>query len=125
MGISFERNELIAIVKLANAMIAADGKVEDNEMSSWVMEMERLGVDRDDFPGLFTESENLSFIDALTTVSGFDEERKKYVGAFLGALMIVDGNIDDDEVKLWQLTSTYCNLPTMTVAEALEYMADL
>lgn len=115
----------MAIAKIANAMIAADGKVEDNEMASWTLEMERFGIAEADFRSLYEQSEELQFVDALTVISNFDEERKRYVGAFIGTLMAIDGNIDDAELKLWQLVSTFCNLPTMSLGEALTYMAGL
>ena len=121
----FNREELMAIAKIANAMIAADGKVDDNEMCSWTLEMERFGVAEKDFRTLYEQSEEVDFVDALGTISKFDEEQKRYVGAFIGTLMAIDGDIDDAELKLWQLVSTFCNLPTMSLGEALEYMASL
>lgn len=121
----FNRDELMAIAKIANAMIAADGKVEENEMSSWTLEMERFGIAEAEFRTLYKQSEELDFVNALSVISNFDEERKRYVGAFLGTLMAIDGDIDDAELKLWQLVSTFCDLPTMSLGEALAYMADL
>ncbi|MBP5506284.1 MAG: tellurite resistance protein TerB [Prevotella sp.] len=121
----FNRDELMAIAKIANAMIAADGKVEENEMSSWTLEMERFGIAEAEFRTLYEQSEELDFVNALSVISNFDEERKRYVGAFLGTLMAIDGDIDDAELKLWQLVSTFCDLPTMSLGEALAYMAEL
>ena len=37
-------------------------------------------------------------------------------------LIIVDGEIDENEMKLWSLTSHFCGLPTMSVGDAIEYM---
>lgn len=121
----FNRDELMAIAKIANAMIAADGKVEENEMSSWTLEMERFGIAEAEFRTLYEQSEELDFVNALSVISNFDEERKRYVGAFIGTLMAIDGDIDDAELKLWQLVSTFCDLPTMSLGEALAYMAEL
>ena len=121
----FNRDELMAIAKIANAMIAADGKVEENEMSSWTLEMERFGIAEAEFRTLYEQSEELDFVNALSVISSFDEERKRYVGAFIGTLMAIDGDIDDAELKLWQLVSTFCDLPTMSLGEALAYMAEL
>ena len=125
MNLIFSEEELVAIAKLANAMIVADGKVAEREMDSWIMEMERFGVSKSDFHLWYWKSEGLSLTDALGVVSKLDDERKKYIGAFLGALMAVDGHVDGDELKLWQLTSMFCDLPTMSVMQALEYMAEL
>ena len=125
MNLIFSEEELVAIAKLANAMIVADGKVAEREMDSWIREMERFGVSKSDFHLWYWKSEGLSLTDALGVVSKLDDERKKYIGAFLGALMAVDGHVDGDELKLWQLTSMFCDLPTMSVRQALEYMAEL
>ncbi len=125
MKISFEKTGLMAIAKLANAMIAADGKVAENEMCSWTMEMERLGIPHEEFASIYEASESMPFTEALTVVTSLDTEHKRYVGAFLGSLMAIDGEIDNDELKLWQLVSTFCDLPTMTVLEALTYMSSL
>ena len=99
MNLIFSEEELVAIAKLANAMIVADGKVAEREMDSWIMEMERFGVSKSDFHLWYWKSEGLSLTDALGVVSKLDDERKKYIGAFLGALMAVDGHVDGDELK--------------------------
>lgn len=125
MQIVFSEEELVAIAKLANAMIAADGKVAEEEMESWTMEMERWGIGREVFPKVFQRSETIDFVDALHTVAHLDGERKVYVAAFIGALMAVDGQVNEGELKLWQLVSIFCDLPTMSVGEALAYMAEL
>lgn len=125
MEISFDKEGLMAIAKLANAMIAADGKVAENEMYTWTVEMERLGVPREEFAKIFEASEEMPFSEALRVVTSLNAEQKRYIGAFLGSLMAVDGEIDNDELKLWQLVSTFCDLPTMSVREALTFMSSL
>ena len=62
---------------------------------------------------------------AVNMISDFDDEKKKFFCAFLGALIIVDGEIDENEMKLWSLTSHFCGLPTMSVGDAIEYMTKL
>jgi hypothetical protein len=52
-------------------------------------------------------------------------EEKRYVTAFLGTLICVDGDIQDSEMKLWSLVSALCDLPTMNIMEAVNIMANL
>ena len=51
-----------------------------------------------------------------------DEEKKRYVAALLGTILIIDGDVDDDELKLWRFTSEICSLPTMSIGEAVLYL---
>ena len=57
----------------------------------------------------------------LATLSALDENQKKFVCGFLATIMISDCDVDDSEMKLWQLTSTLCGFPTMNIAEAAEF----
>ena len=46
------------------------------------------------------------------------------MAAYLGTIMAVDGDINDREMALWKLLSQICGLPTMTVADAVSYLAE-
>lgn len=62
---------------------------------------------------------------AIALIAGMDDERKKYVASYLGTIMAADGDIDDRELVLWQLVSTLCDLPTMSVGDAISNMKNL
>lgn len=121
----FSTKEFSAIICLSKAMILADGKVEQIELAVIVNEFKRFGVDASKTSTLLQNADNLELTEAIVIVSEMNEEGKRYVAAFLGAIMAVDMNINDSEMALWKLISTLCDLPTMTVKEALSIMASL
>ena len=123
MNFSFEDRK--AVYCIARAMVFADGNVDDNEMQALAGEMFRIGSNPDEILGFEDSLSDYEPSDAIDRISRFDAEKKKYFCAFLGALIVVDGDVDDNEVKLWALTSRFCGLPTMTIKEAFEYMANL
>lgn len=63
--------------------------------------------------------------DALAILVSLDDERKKYVSSYLGTIMVSDGDIDEKEMALWQLISTLCGFPTMSIKDAVNNMANL
>lgn len=122
---TFSGFEFAAIIKMANAMAFADGKVEKQELSSIVNEMQRFGVNPDDADSLLEASDKMETADAVSLISKMDLERKQYVAAFLGAIMAVDMEITDSEMAMWSLVSELCKLPTMSVRQALDIMTSL
>lgn len=122
---TFSGFEFAAIIKMAKAMAFADGKVEKQELSSIVNEMQRFGVNPDDADSLLEASDRMETSDAVSLISKMDLERKQYVAAFLGAIMAVDMEITDSEMAMWSLVSELCKLPVMSVRQALEIMTSL
>ena len=117
----FNGLELSAIVKLAKAMVAVDGKVEKSELSVMALEMVKFGVNPDagmDFRNL---ADALDFGHAIAVISAMNQEQKKYVTGYLATIMAADGEIADSEVTLWRLISTLANLPAMNIGEAITF----
>ena len=125
MNLQFNGKELAAIVKLALSMIMADGRVDEKEKVALTLEMVRLGVKQEQLVGLIAVAQAMDATEIIPIISNLASDEKKYVAAFLGTLMAVDGDIDDAEKKLWQLTSTLCNLPTMSIMQAVQIMSEL
>lgn len=119
----FNKVEMIAIMSMANAMIMADGKVKDEETSVISHEMVKFGVPIGDFKEIYLRGIKIEPSFASEIVSKMTQEQKKYVAAFLGTIMAVDGDIDEQEMALWRLLSQLCGLPTMSVKDAVFYMA--
>lgn len=117
----FTTLELSAALKVGFCMANADGKVEKEEMKVLAIGMAEFGVDEDQFKLLVTLADAMAPATMVSTLAAMDESQKKYVCGFLATIMISDGDIDDSEVKLWQMTSSICGFPTMTIAEAAEY----
>ena len=119
----FNKVEMTAILSMANAMIMADGKVEDEETRVISREMVKFGVPLEDFKEIYLKGIEMEPIYATEIVSKMSSEQKNYVAAFLGTIMAVDGDIDDKEMALWRLISQVCGLPAMSVKDAIFYMA--
>ncbi len=121
----FNGKEMTAVIKMAKAMIAADGRIEKNEVTVMSNELIRFGVPQSQLNDLLTLADAMDATEAFAIVAGFDDERKKYVASYLGTIMVSDGDVDDKELALWFLISTLCGLPTMTVGEAVQNMANM
>lgn len=121
----FTGKQLTAILKLGIAMVRADGKVETNELLFVYGELKRFGADEYDIKLLTSACEEMQTGEMFATVIAMSDEQKKYVAAYLGVILASDGKADKDEIKLWNLTTAFCNLPAMTVGEAFEYMEKL
>lgn len=120
---TFTSIEMSAIAKLALAMAGADGNVEKSELSYIALELARFGV-KDANP-ILKGADDMDPTIALSIVSKMTFEEKKYVAAYLGTLMAVNGEIDDKELSLWKLTSTLCGLPSMNIQEAINHIQNI
>lgn len=121
----FSGNELAAVLKMAMAMIGADGRIDVREMEIVRNELTRFGASVGQMKALTDEAQKMEFDKAVGIISNFDYERKEYVSSYLAIIMISDGEIDDKEVALWQLVSLLCGLPEMDVNQAIENMTNL
>lgn len=121
----FSGRELQAILKMANAMVAADGRVDANEVRVMTGELMRFGVPSSHVEKLLQGANVMDGTEALAILATLDDERKKYVSSYLGTIMASDGDIDEKEMALWKLISTLCGFPTMNVVEAINNMANL
>ena len=111
--------ELSAIVKLANAMVMADGKVANEEIAAMSIELAKFGVDENAAKSIIGAADAMEYGHAVAVVAAMNLEQKKYVTGYLSFIMAADGLISEFELSLWLLLSTLSQLPTMTVAEAL------
>ena len=118
----FNKVEMTAILSMVHAMMIADGRVDDAETSVISAEMVKFGVPLEDFKILFTRGMEMDASYSIEIVSKMTYEQKKYVAAYLGTIMAIDGNIDDKEMALWRLLSKLCGLPTMSVMDAIEFL---
>lgn len=118
---NFNGIQMSAIVKAAKAMIAADGKIDAEETKLLSKELLSFGVSVEDLKVFFNLSDAMEPTTMIATLSAMNDNQKKYVSGFLASIMVCDGDIDDSEMKLWQLTSTLMGCPTMTLGAAIEY----
>lgn len=118
----FTQSELIAIAKMALDISKADGLRHQKETDAIMSELRRFGVAFEDCSTILVHALNLSFDAAVRTVSSFSPEEKKYVAAYLGALICVDENVTESEMRLWQTISNRCDLPSMSLYDATQIM---
>jgi hypothetical protein len=120
---TFTGIEMAAITKLALAMAAADDRVEKSELAYIALELARFGVK--DADPILKGADEMDPTIALSIVANMTPKEKKYVAAYLGTLMAVNGDIDEKELSLWRLTSSLCGLPTMNITEAINYVKNM
>ncbi len=61
----------------------------------------------------------------MEIIKSMDYQKKKYVAAYLGTIMMIDEDIDEKEFAVWNRIITMAGLPTMSVREAAMYIAEL
>lgn len=121
----FTGRELSAILKMAQTVALADGNVSEEESFLMAMELLRFGVMGVEVNQLLEEAKKLTSVDACVVISQMTAEEKRYVAAYLGAMMCADGKIDDSEVRVWTVISSLCGLPEMNVEEAVRIITSL
>lgn len=109
------------MVKMAFSMAAADGKFVDEEKAIITLGMAEFGLGKEAIIGCVKAAQGMDPADALKVLSSMNSDQKKYATGFLAAVMTADGDIDDSEVKVWQLVSTLAKFPTMSIAEAIDF----
>lgn len=123
-SLSFSKNEMAAIIYWAAKMAAVDGHVDDSEIDMITSTVRRFGISSSEAKNMFLMAETVDPTDAVRIVSLMPYAKKRFVTAYLGTQIAIDYHIDDKEMALWALVSSICNLPTMSIKEAIDYMAD-
>ncbi len=112
--------ETRAMVCMAIAMAQADGTVEENEVKAVMVDLKGFGKSDEEAVEIIKEAGEMTPAEAVSLISNLGIEEKKYVCAFLAVVMAVDGDIADEELKMWRLISQLCGLPNTTVNDAVE-----
>ena len=115
--------QLAALTKMGIAMTLADGKVTEEEKLAVSMELVSFGVQQLDGVIILSNAESMDYGVALAILSSMSDEQKKYATGYLATIMAIDGDVDDSEVKLWQLICTLGGFPIMNISEALSFWA--
>ena len=122
--LEFSQREMAAVINLATMMASADGHVDEEEKLMIANEAMRFNLTPDKFKQRVELAKTIKGEEALALIATMNDAQKRYVTAYLGTLMAINGDIDDKEMALWTLVSTICKLPTMTIDEAIDYMAN-
>lgn len=122
---TFTNQEMAAILNMAQVIAKADGRVTNEETIMMAIELTRFGVSGKKSELIVALSRNMEASEAANIISRMTDAEKKYVTAYLGAMICADGEIDEKELVLWAVVSNICKLPEMSIKEALEYMSNL
>ena len=117
---NFKSNELFAIFKVASMMANADSVVYPDEERCISEELMHLGAKTlEEREQVEKNGFAMKPLEALNIISGFTVEQKRYINAFLGYVISIDGDIADAELALWRLVGELCELPKMSVRQAI------
>ena len=119
---TFNKLQFIALIKLGKAMQAADGRLDEQELNVMSAVVISFGVTPSDYAEMLVLSDEIDATTALGIIASMTSSQKKYVCAFLATIMVADGDVDPKEHALWNLTTALCDLPVMTIKEALDYI---
>lgn len=103
------------------AIATADERFVDEEKAAILLELIRFGVTKSQIESLMIKVRDMPASESLLVIAAMDDEQKKYVTGYLASIIVVDGEVDDSEVKMWQLISELADLPYMTIAEAVKF----
>lgn len=112
---------MAAIFKMGLAVANSDGNVANEELAAIALHLAEFGVT--DCEPVARAASEMDAAESIRVISNMTTEQKKYVCGFLAAVVVADGKIQESEVKVWQLVSTLCKLPTMSMADALDFWA--
>ncbi len=115
----FSKEQLAAMFKLASCMVAADGKVMPEESKLVLLEAMAQDTGSDHSP--FELAQALPLERVSDIIVGMNTTQKKYMCGFLAAVMAADGNVDENELALWTMTTILCGCPYLSIEEAVNY----
>lgn len=115
--------QLAAVLRMAYLMAEADGMVSYEEAFEMKLEEAFMGFGPEESAQLEAVVAELDPLAACTMIATIpDEDVKAYVAAFFGTVIAADGVITESEVAVWATISEICNLPEMSIEEALTIM---
>lgn len=112
--------ELSAIANLAVRMAHADGHMDASEIDVIANGFKYFNVPLEQAKPLILMAMAANEEDAITIVSAMPNEHKTFIAAWLAAVVIADGVIDEREQKLLNYYSRRCGFPSLTIEQALE-----
>ena len=112
--------ELSAIANLAVRMAHVDGHMDASEIDVIANGFKYFNVPQEQAKPLILMAMAANEEDAITIVSAMPNEHKAFIAAWLVAVVIADGVIDEREQKLLNYYSRRCGLPSLTIEQALE-----
>lgn len=104
-----------AITQLSFLIISADGKILNSESRFAFTVWRKLGVESADIQA----AKKMSAEQAYSIVKEMDSKSRELICAILGCLIVSDGDADTTEIEQWRQISEVCNMPKMTIPDAV------
>lgn len=115
-----KEKELIAITHLAFYIISADGIATEEEYSAVSTELLTFGLETEEIVKTIEEANDMTLEEAVAICRTMGSPQKTYACSVLGYIVASDGDIDDDEMKVWAEIVEKCQFPDMSIQEALD-----
>ena len=115
-----KEKELIAITHLAFYIISADGIATEEEYSAVSTELLTFGLETEEIVKTIEEANDMTLEEAVAICRTMSSPQKTYACSVLGYIVVSDGDIDDDEMKVWAEIVEKCQFPDMSIQEALD-----
>lgn len=96
----------IAVLKILNDIVNADNIVNDVEVE-YMNEIAHSFELTDDY---MNEVNNLVTLQALATIRALSADFKEKIAQMMGKMIIIDGDINYNEVKLYNAVCESCNI---------------
>ena len=125
MVLDFDYQQKVAIYKVAEMMVNADGQVLLDEELALENGLTKLGLTAaTDILSFKKDASQLDYNSCLQILSDLEPAQKKFVTSYLGTIISSDGDIDDRELELWRELSIQCGFPIMSNRQAIEIFKD-
>lgn len=113
--------ELAAMLSAGMILSNADGNIADEEKEILIKELTLFNVTDAEAEAYLDVATTMTVEQTVETLKAMSDEAKTYACGYLGAVMLCDGDIDENEMEGWRIFSRACEFPTMTLGEALEF----
>lgn len=121
---TYNGKQLTALLKMGIVMASADEKFADEEKEALTRELASFGVTAEQAMGLTLLAKDMEPDEAISILSEMSEDQKKYATGYLAVIMVSDGEITESEKRVWQVVSTLCSFPTMSLGDALKFWTE-
>ena len=115
-----KEKELVAITHLAFYVISADGIATEEEYSAIGTELVTFGLNTERIVETIEAANDMTLEEAVAICRTMNTPQKTYACSVMGYIVASDGDIDDDEMKVWAEIVEKCGFPDMSIQDALD-----
>lgn len=104
--IKFTYQQKIAILRIMLDIINADGRIHEREVFLFDHMKKELDLSNEDIKVI----EDKNSLLALAQIREMTDEQKKYLGEHMSKMIIVDGDINVNEVDIYNIVKDFCGI---------------